>query len=145
MQADLSSLQYFSRNIIDAADVDVEIERILVTARRINMERNVTGALLYSAGCFAQVLEGPLAAVEDIFENIERDRRHRDVTLLHLAPIETRCFARWSMAYAGAGESRSIALDSSDAMESLDSLKISKNGHDLIKVLHETIVKYELG
>jgi len=57
--------------------------------------------LLFSAGTFAQALEGPLAAIERTFERIQCDPRHDDVTVLQIAPIERRAFPDWSMAFAG--------------------------------------------
>jgi len=115
MATDLYSLAYVSHNTIAAtgAELEAEIDRILGRARDNNRRLGVTGALLYSAGCFAQVLEGPLAAVETVFEQIQCDPRHRDVTVLHFKPAESRSFAGWSMAYAGArpGAAPPLALD----------------------------------
>lgn len=97
-------LVYCSRNTIgecQVADVDAEILRILEASRRNNVHDKVTGALLFSAGSFAQVLEGPLAEVEKVFERIQRDPRHADVVVLSVLRSHKRDFADWSMAYAG--------------------------------------------
>lgn len=107
-------LVYCSRNAVGEchADVDAEILRILDASRRNNRRDGVTGALLFGAGSFAQVLEGPLAAVERVFERIQRDPRHADVVVLHVLCSERREFGDWSMAYAGrlaaTGEAASI-------------------------------------
>ena len=104
MDETIYQLVYCSRNTISdcqGADVDAEIVRILATSRRNNASDGVTGALLFSAGSFAQVLEGPLAAVERVFERIQRDPRHADVVVLHVLRSRQRDFANWSMAYAG--------------------------------------------
>ena len=53
---------------------------------------------MYSSGYFAQVLEGPKSAIEQVFETIQRDPRHGDVTVLECANIEGRDFPQWSMA-----------------------------------------------
>ncbi len=45
-----------------------ELHSILLSARTNDAPASVTGALLYNSGNFAQVLEGPVAAVERIFE-----------------------------------------------------------------------------
>jgi len=145
MQNELYALTYFSRNAIKGCDNDVEIERILIGARRNNTLQMVSGALLYSTGCFAQALEGPRDAIEDVFEIIQRDQRHCDVTVLHVKPIEARSFGKWSMAYAGATEPGIMTLETSDVMESLDSIHSSKLGQELISVLRGTIAKYEMG
>ncbi len=104
MDETIYQLVYCSRNTISdcqVADVDAEILRILDTSRRNNADDKVTGALLFSAGSFAQVLEGPLPAVERVFERIQRDPRHADVVVLHVLRSRRRDFADWSMAYAG--------------------------------------------
>ena len=99
----LHRLVYCSRNAIADAHADVarEVEQILAASRRNNPRDGITGALLYSEGCFAQVLEGPLAAVERTFERIQCDFRHADVIVLEVGPAEARMFGDWSMAYGG--------------------------------------------
>lgn len=96
-------LVYCSRNTIGDCheDVDAHVAQILAVSRRNNVRDKVTGALLFSAGCFAQVLEGPLAAVERAFERIQCDPRHADVVVLHVLRASRRDFGEWSMAYAG--------------------------------------------
>jgi hypothetical protein len=101
MPGTLHRLVYFSRNRIGDGVIDAEIAAILATARRNNARHGVTGALLFSAGTFAQVLEGPLAAIERTFERIPCDARHDDVTVLQIAPVKRRAFPDWSMAFAG--------------------------------------------
>ena len=111
-------LVYCSRNtIVDCdGDVDAEIMRILDASRRNNVGEQVTGALLFSAGSFAQVLEGPLPAIERTFERIQCDPRHSDVVVLQVLRSDRRNFADWSMAYAGKlAESGEAARALSDA------------------------------
>ncbi len=97
----LYKILYCSRNLIEGeqAQSDAEISHILATARTNNSRRNVTGALLFNAGCFAQVLEGPRSAIEQIFERIQRDPRHSDVTVLESGDASERDFPDWSMAH----------------------------------------------
>ena len=103
MTETIYKLVYCSRNTIADCDgdVDAEIMRILDASRRNNVQEQVTGALLFSAGSFAQVLEGPLPAIERTFERIQCDPRHADVVVLHVLQSDHRDFADWSMAYAG--------------------------------------------
>jgi hypothetical protein len=79
--------------------MEQEIRAILATARRCNTADNVTGALLFTASGFAQVLEGPREVVEHTFERLSSDPRHTDVTALRFTPIERRSFPDWSMAF----------------------------------------------
>ncbi len=95
---------YCSRNRIGGASTVIadEIASILARSRANNAREGVTGGLLFSAGCFAQVLEGPLPAVEAAFERIQGDERHSEITVLQSGPIARRDFPDWSMAFTGA-------------------------------------------
>jgi len=99
----LHRVLYCSRNLIPGTPeaVAADIGSILATSRRNNARDGITGGLLFSDGCFAQVLEGPLDAVEGAFERIQCDERHSDVTVLQSGPIPARDFPDWSMAFAG--------------------------------------------
>ena len=103
MPAPLYQLVYYSRNAVsrDGAGFEAEVASILAASRRNNEAAGVTGALLFNAGVFAQVLEGPLDAVEATFERIQQDDRHGDVSLLALEPIAQRSFSGWAMGFVG--------------------------------------------
>ena len=90
MTEPLVSLAYFSRNALDGTpdEMQAAIAAILAAARRNNARHGVTGALLFSDGCFAQVLEGAREDVETVFETIQCDPRHKDVTIMHLHEVE---------------------------------------------------------
>jgi blue light- and temperature-responsive anti-repressor len=96
-------LVYCSRNRITGSgpEVNEEMQSILTTSRVNNAKVQITGALLYNAGNFAQVLEGPLASIERTFERIQRDSRHSEVVVIQSGPVEAREFPEWSMAFAG--------------------------------------------
>lgn len=94
----LASLAHFRA---EAADMQAEIVDILAKARQRNRAEGVTGALLFTASGFAQVLEGPREIIERTFERISADPRHTDVTVLSFTPTEKRSFPDWSMAFCG--------------------------------------------
>ncbi len=100
MEQTLFRILYCSRN--RTAQVEGKgaqaLSQIFQTARFNNSRRDVTGALLYSSGFFAQVLEGPREEIEQVFEKIQCDPRHGDVTVLECSDIESRDFPQWSMA-----------------------------------------------
>lgn len=106
MSQDLHRLVYYSRNRLtgDAEAVARNFTGILAKSQDNNARVGVTGALMFNAGCFAQVLEGPQAAVEDTFERIQQDERHGEVSLLAFGPAPARSFPNWSMGYVGASE-----------------------------------------
>jgi hypothetical protein len=143
----LFSLAYFSRNAIvgTAADMQQAIAAILRTARSNNPRHNVTGALLYSDGCFAQVLEGRREDVEHIFETIQCDRRHSDVTIMHLHPVDERSFAAWSMAFAGIEGVSGKPMVIGDGMLAADDILSSEAGQNLLAALRSVVHRDELG
>ncbi len=103
MESELYRLVYYSQNHIDSATdgFDAAIDDILGRSRRNNQRDGITGALMFNAGCFAQVLEGPLDVVEAAFERIQQDERHGDVSLLAMEPIVARSFPDWAMGFVG--------------------------------------------
>jgi hypothetical protein len=103
----LEQISYFSRSLIRGPRwfVEAEIGRLLAVVRERNAYFGVTGSLLFSGGCFAQILEGPMHSVELIYRAIERDPRHTDVTLLFRKRVAERAFPDWSMRYIPEPES----------------------------------------
>jgi len=108
----LYRLVYVSQNAVAGGDAALqdEIEQILETSRRNNRAAGITGALMYNAGCFTQILEGDRAALNTLFERIQYDTRHGDVTVLEFSPVESRDFADWSMGFVGRGDAPIEAL-----------------------------------
>jgi hypothetical protein len=64
-----------------------------------NKRLGVTGVLVYSDGNFMQVIEGPDLVVHALYDRINRDDRHRDITTVVIQTLESREFEGWSMAY----------------------------------------------
>lgn len=77
---------------------EADVAAILTTARAFNRRNGITGCLVYDGGRFAQWLEGPAAAVEDLLRRIDRDSRHDDLRLVLVRPADRRAFGDWSMA-----------------------------------------------
>ncbi|MFN3888245.1 MAG: BLUF domain-containing protein [Aquabacterium sp.] len=73
------------------------IDAILVSSRRENPRRGITGLLCHSGDIFMQVLEGGRDTVSELYNHICRDPRHKDVVLLHYEEITERRFAGWTM------------------------------------------------
>lgn len=93
----LVRLLYASR-AVDGID-DALLRSIVARSQANNMEHGVTGILCVypEGGVFVQVLEGARHEVNTLYNNIVRDRRHRDVTILQYGEIEERHFAAWRM------------------------------------------------
>ncbi len=138
MNIQLYRLVYCSRNRIRGTEVEVtaEIQQILRTSRENNARAGVTGALLYNAGNFAQTLEGPLEAVEEVFERIQEDFRHSDVTIVENGPVAARLFGDWAMAMCGDAP-REASLATSAMFEAAFAHSAGSSGQilDLLKDL----------
>lgn len=148
MMARMSSLHqliYCSRNMISAgeADMEREIREILHAARRRNRIDGITGALLFTAGCFAQVLEGSCEAIEHTFERIECDPRHAQVTVLRFAPIAERSFPNWAMAFAGHAPAKAHGAHLTKTLAAASSGLLSEAGHDVLDLLRSVMRREE--
>ena len=141
MNTNLHKLVYCSRNRIKGteAEVEKELQSILASARKNNSSLNITGALLYNGGNFAQVLEGPLASVERIFEVIQRDHRHSEVTVVHSAPTTGRDFPEWSMAFTGSNNNEKLPR----ATAAFDSVfrHLDGAGEQMLSTLKDLVVR----
>ena len=137
-------LVYYSRNRITGTpgELAVAIHGMLNASRRNNPRSGVTGALMFNSGCFAQVLEGTSSNVEHVFERIQQDERHGDVSVLSFSPAKGRSFENWSMSFAGhsvedAARFGMIAEDSG-----YDPSRMS--GEALFETLHRLVVEEEV-
>lgn len=101
MNHQLCRLVYVSRADFPQSEVRGHVDAILAASLKNNARDGVTGALLFTAGSFAQVLEGPRAVIEQTFERIQRDPRHCDAIILAVEPTDARAFSNWSMGYVG--------------------------------------------
>ena len=73
------------------------LEAILAQSRTHNPELGITGILCQSGDIFLQLLEGGRSAVNDLYNQIVRDSRHRDVVILHYEETVERRFGNWTM------------------------------------------------
>lgn len=95
------SLLYVSRSTLSEQAAPTAIEDIVATSRIRNSALDVTGAMLFTGEHFAQVLEGPASAVEQVMDKVARDPRHDSIVIVAREQIRVRRFGSWSMAYSG--------------------------------------------
>ncbi len=88
-----------------------ELALLLVKARANNDGLDVTGMLLYHEGSFIQALEGPKAAVEQLYERIGKDPRHVETRVLYRGERAEREFEGWSMGFYRSAESEKENLE----------------------------------
>lgn len=73
---------------------------LLRSSRERNHERSITGMLVYIEGNFIEVLEGEEKTVKSLFDKINNDSRHHDITVLFEETFDLghqRSFPEWSM------------------------------------------------
>lgn len=76
-----------------------ELLLLLKQAREKNLNRNLTGILIYMEGCFFQILEGEKTSLEALYLKIASDKRHHHVMKLLASDIDRRNFAGWNMGF----------------------------------------------
>ncbi len=78
---------------------DSELRSLAMFARIRNKAANISGLLLHHNTQVMQVLEGEPEAVKALYAKIEKDSRHKDISLLVNETSEDRIFEDWSMGY----------------------------------------------
>lgn len=77
-----------------------ELTEILKKANLTNIQKGISGFLLYMDGTFAQVLEGQEKIVNELYLNkITKDNRHHDCMVLVERTVPAREFPEWSMGF----------------------------------------------
>lgn len=95
------SLIYISHSVIARTTQKNEIDNIVTGSIERNARLRIRGALLFTEKHFAQLLEGPESAVEELMASIMRDPRHDHVTIIERRPIDGYRFPDWGLAYWG--------------------------------------------
>ena len=90
-------LTYVSRMTLKAGITPRTLSDIMTVAQRENSAHQITGFLCFGNGYFFQYIEGEKSAIEQLFGNIQRDGRNRDVTFKSKGVIEQRLFQDWQM------------------------------------------------
>ena len=88
-------------------------------AQRWNLDHELTGALFYENGHFAQILEGKRKDVLFIWGKIQKDYRHKVLHRIELDEIDQRLFPNWALRFYGGDQ---IAKDVPHLVGLLDGL-----------------------
>lgn len=103
-------LIYVSESKLSGIATDAEVSQMVGLAQKRNAELNVTGALMFTGTHFAQVLEGPQSAIEELMISISRDLRHSSILITDKSRITSRQFPTWQLAYQGPSQFVSFHL-----------------------------------
>jgi len=97
--SDLDIVQLIYCSHAAKAENKSEFERdlfdILDRSHAYNSLHDITGALMTDGGMFAHVVEGPAAAVRNLYAEIMRDERHNRVLTLQHTLVHVRLFGLW--------------------------------------------------
>jgi hypothetical protein len=74
--------------------------QLLTEAQLRNDQLQITGHLLFLDGQFTQCFEGPSEKVEQLWQSIQRDKRHKNIELLVRHKSDERRFPEWTMAFS---------------------------------------------
>ncbi|WP_156680894.1 BLUF domain-containing protein [Sphingomonas profundi] len=143
MSDEIYRLVYYSRNLTTTGQdrFAAEVDNILDVSRANNARDGITGALMFNAGCFAQVLEGPLGMVEAAFERIQQDERHGEVSLLAFEPIAARSFPNWAMGFVGLADEDAVRFADVASASDFDPSRFS--GDKLHTILRDLAIDEE--
>jgi len=141
--SDLYQIAYISKNAVvgNEEEIKEQVKSILNTAQINNPKLGITGALLYSGDYFCQVIEGRREVLEDLFETIQMDPRHNEVTVLHFEPIERRNFSEWAMAMAGI--EREMRFNIEGVRASKDDILVHDTGLYLVNILEQLVIQHQ--
>jgi hypothetical protein len=78
---------------------DTELYELLHISREANSRFDVTGMLICLPESFTQLIEGPKTHIDQLYRNIQLDKRHLRVTTLREGAIAQRFFPDWAMAF----------------------------------------------
>ncbi len=97
---------------------DEEVDRIILWSQRRNVERDITGVLVFGSGVFFQWIEGPPAEVETLIASLHGDPRHYDIVPLDRSMEKReRLYPNWEMERVGADDIRAVLQEALESAE----------------------------
>ena len=91
----MKGLVYLSEAAIDFSIPDLKaLTKIASTKNKL---KNITGYLCFSNGRFLQYIEGSENSVNELFERIKEDARHKIIYEVESTGMERRIIPYWSM------------------------------------------------
>lgn len=112
----LETFVYCSRAAqgVDAAAVD----GLVAFSQTRNVDRGITGVLVFGSGVFFQWIEGPPAEVQILIAGLYSDTRHFDIVELDRSTDKRdRLYPGWEMERVEADDIRAVLQDALDEAE----------------------------
>ena len=97
---------------------DAEVDRMVEWSQRRNVERDITGVLVFGNGVFFQWIEGPPVEVENLIASLQGDPRHYDIVPLDRGVEKReRLYPNWEMERVGADDIRAVLQEALGSAE----------------------------
>jgi len=121
----LGSFVYCSR-AAEGVDDD-EVDRIVEWSQRRNVERDITGVLVFGSGVFFQWIEGPPVEVEKLIASLHGDPHHYDIVPLDRSVEKReRVYPDWEMERVAADDIRAVLQDALGSAEDVNNIAALK-------------------
>ncbi len=106
---------------------DVEVGRIIEWSQGRNVDREITGVLVFGSGVFFQWIEGPPAEVKKLIQILHDDPRHYDIVPLDQSVEKRdRLYPNWEMELVGADDIRAVLQEALESAEDKDNIATLK-------------------
>ncbi|GAB7086850.1 BLUF domain-containing protein [Marinifilum fragile] len=129
----------FSKNQLS----ELELDELLSEIRPKNLKQGVTGLLLYNDEIFIQVIEGKSDTIHDLYDRLQKDKRHTNIVKILEERIDQRSFPNWSMGYQKLSKEESKVLPGfTDLMTTNDIRESLKQSSQAIVDLIVKFMKY---
>lgn len=115
-----------------------DVESILQSARTNNPLQGLSGLLIFNGSAFLQILEGVEPAVDELFGQLRRDRRHSNMSVRDERMIERRSFPDWAMAYLRLEDGRFVG---ESAVERALTRDVPPNLLNIVRGLTHNVMK----
>ncbi|MDJ1480860.1 BLUF domain-containing protein [Cytophagaceae bacterium YF14B1] len=137
----LSSLMYVSKRSANCHQE--EVIDIFRSSERNNKKANITGILLYSDTLFIHYLEGDFDQINQLYDKIKTDYRHKHIFIIEIIPVKERKFPDHPMIIRSFNLQNSIfwhLLDNEDA-KSLQSIleQYSQTGDKILSMIERIL------
>jgi hypothetical protein len=135
----LTRLIYHSKFAMKSrgAALGADLKLLLASSVRNNLDRDVTGGLIFNRSLFIQVLEGDRTAIEETMARIVKDPRHNDIVVVESNLQSERLFGAWSMGFAGNSDRFSMICERFGYPDGLDPASMTTN--DLLAIVMEVV------
>lgn len=95
-------LVYASTATANPAHIRNDLIQIFESAQQYHLNHQLTGIILYGNGCFFQCIEGKKTQVDRLYQQLLKDSRHHNITLLTYENSTQPKFANFEWRYTHA-------------------------------------------